>query len=111
MCHRFRILWIAPLALLWGCSSTHVHLDPGFGDKEQDTEYHDTLSPDAFVDRLGEPDEWRNEGEGDGLKMIALWNCLDGHRREITWRIAHDDHGGRQYWRLESDERSDCAGS
>jgi hypothetical protein len=108
---RRRIRWfalLAPLVLPWGCANTNVRLNPGFDTMEEDAEYHDAMSPDAFVDRLGEPDEWRNEGEGDRLQMIAVWNCLDGKRREITWRIAHDDHGGRQYWQLENDKRSDC---
>ncbi|MBZ0267041.1 hypothetical protein K8I85_02695 [bacterium] len=108
MFHRFRLLWIAPVALVWGCTNANVRLNPGFDDREDDAAYHDTMSPDAFVDRLGEPDEWRNEGEGDDLRMVAIWNCLDDHRREITWRIAHDDHGGRQYWRVENDRRTDC---
>lgn len=108
---RRRIRWIvliAPLLVPGACTNANVRLSPGFDDMEKDHEYQDTMSPDALVDRLGEPDEWRNEGEGDRLKMIAVWNCLDGKRREITWRINHDDHGGRQYWQLENDQRSEC---
>ena len=101
-------LALAWLALLAGCRQPNVRINEGFSDREMETEYFGAMSPDAFVDRLGEPDEWRNEGEGDNLRMVAVWNCLDGERREVTWRIAHSDETGRQYWRLDDDMREPC---
>ena len=65
------------------------------------------MSPDAFVDRMGEPDEWRNEGKGDGLRMTAVWKCLDGERREVTWRIRGGDRRGHQQWQVVRDVRSE----
>jgi hypothetical protein len=100
------LLLLAALAVAAGCGSTKVGMERRSDEYEGPTQYQDTMSPDAFVDRLGEPDEWKSEGEGDQLRMIAIWNCLKGERREVTWRIGGGEapHPG---WTLISDKRTE----
>ncbi len=90
-----------------GCGSANVGMNRGFDDYDDAAEYDDTMSPDAFADRLGEPDEWRNEGDGDALRMTAIWYCLDDEYREIQWRIQQRDRGP-QTWVVIEDIRRDC---
>ena len=87
-------LWV-PLFLvpLSGCSSTSVQLT-----READADETDVSSPDAYVERFGEPDEWSREGEGEKLRMTAIWRCLDGEYREIVWRRQGVESKGRQTW-------------
>ena len=73
-------------SLAAGCSSTNLRLNRDWEDSADAAVEWNAQSPEGFVDRLGEPAVWRNEGKGDDLRMIALWKCLDGHDREVTWR-------------------------
>ena len=68
------------------------------------------MSPDAFVERYGEPDEWRHEGQGSRLTMTAVWRCLDGEYREVVWRTANRTSDGVQYWNVVRDvtREGDC---
>jgi hypothetical protein len=64
--------------------------------------------PERLVELLGEPDEWRNEKEGDHLFMTAVWDCVEGEHREVTWQSRLRD-SGRQYWAVVSDVSEKCA--
>jgi hypothetical protein len=110
---RVSLASAAPLALvllfslssLGGCAGFSASVDQEFDDYEEaDPLGH---SPDAMADVLGEPDEWRNEGEGSHIKVIMIWNCLDGKRREAVWRRKDGGDAGRDYWSLLKDETSD----
>lgn len=95
---------------LAGCSSTSVGLNRSyedFGDQDLNDE---AQSPDAFVDRLGEPDEWKKEGEGSNARQTAIWKCVDGQDRTITWRLQESQKGVSR-WVLVSDtsRKGDCA--
>ncbi len=91
-----------------GCSSSSVSLNREFDDPAEEEAAWDAQSPEAFADRLGEPDEWKNEGEGDDLRMTAVWKCVDGHRREIVWR-QQDSAKGLRHWVVVSDtSREGC---
>jgi len=99
---------LVALALLLGpaCGPPNIGVNRNVDDVDGAVDFADPSSPDAFVDRFGEPDEWKNEGEGDRLRMTAIWHCLDGRRREVTWRIR--DNTARQgRWQLVDDRRSD----
>jgi hypothetical protein len=97
-----RSVTLVLVAALLGCSSTNVRLNRGWDEPGEEEEAWEAQSPDAFVDRLGEPDEWRNEGEDDDLRMTAVWKCLDGKDREVTWRHQDSDRGVRR-WVVVSD--------
>ncbi len=92
-----------------GCASTNLRLNPDYDDPYDASVQYDAQSPDGFVERLGDPDEWRNEGEGSDLRMIAVWRCLDGKDREVVWRQQESGRGvGR--WIVVSDttREADC---
>jgi hypothetical protein len=74
-----------------------------------DREEEDYLAagPDAFVERLGEPDEWKNREEGKELLMTAVWRCAEGKYREVTWRSRVRESGG-QYWAVVEDISREC---
>ena len=78
-----------------------------YDDYEDEALYVDAMSPDAFTDRLGEPDEWKNEGTGDDLQMTAIWYCVDGQHRTAKWVITTRERGG-DAWQLVQDESRDC---
>ena len=108
-----RAISLALVLCLAGCyARSNIGVNRGFDEYDEEMEYESTMSPDAFADRLGEPDEWRNEGEGANLRMTAIWKCLKGERREVTWRMGQSDRG-RQGWQVISDTRGegDCGGS
>jgi hypothetical protein len=65
--------------------------------------------PDAFVERMGEPDEWKNRTENDHLFMTAIWRCVDGEYREVTWRSRVQETGA-QYWDVVEDVTRECDG-
>jgi hypothetical protein len=98
-------------AALLGCSSTSVRLNRDYEDPADAALNDEAQSPEAFVDRLGEPDEWKNEGEGDDLRQTAVWKCRDGQDRTITWRLQESQKGVRR-WVVVSDtsRKGDCAG-
>ncbi|MGQ0723234.1 MAG: hypothetical protein ACT4PE_16930 [Candidatus Eiseniibacteriota bacterium] len=74
-----------------------------------DREEEDYLAsgPDAFVERLGEPDEWKNREEKKDLLMTAVWRCVEGEYREVTWRSRVRESGG-QYWAVVEDVSREC---
>jgi hypothetical protein len=89
-----RAIWLSFLAaVLSACASTSIQLN-----REHDPDDANASSPDAYVERFGEPDEWRRDGEGDKLRMTAIWRCLDGEYREVVWRRQAADAGGREGW-------------
>lgn len=89
-----------------GCGSTNISLDRDYGTPAEAAVEYDAQSPDAFTERLGDPDEWRNEGKGSDLRMIAVWKCRDGKDREVVWRQADAGKGvGR--WVVVSDTTRD----
>ncbi|GJM44958.1 MAG: hypothetical protein DHS20C21_18000 [Gemmatimonadota bacterium] len=102
---------VGVLAAVWllgsGCGSTNVGLNRSFSEYGDALEYDDAMSPESFVDRLGEPDEWKNEGEGDRLRMTAIWYCLDNEYREIQWRMMQRERGP-QSWVVQEDVRREC---
>ncbi|HMB69942.1 MAG TPA: hypothetical protein VKU85_11555 [bacterium] len=100
-------LLVGSLLLAGGCGHTNVNINREFDNHGDAEEYDDTMSPESFVDRLGEPDVWRNEGEGDKLRMTAIWYCLDDEYREVRWRIHQRNHGG-QSWVVTEDIRREC---
>ncbi len=88
------------------CVGTNVGLNRSFDDVEEEQVYDDFLSPDGFVDRLGEPDEWGNEGEGDRLRMTAVWRCIKGEYRKVTWKMITRERG-QQTWQVVDEEVRD----
>jgi hypothetical protein len=60
------------------------------------------LGPDAFVERYGEADVWRQEKVGGDLQITAIWRCVSGEYREMVWRTQQRE-AGRQYWHLVKD--------
>jgi len=77
-------------------------------DVDRDWDYEDVepMGPDSFVDRFGEPDLWKKEGKDANLRMTAVWNCLEGKKRTVVWRIDQVQ-AGRQYWRVITDRLED----
>ena len=97
MCHRTS--WLcAVLVVLTGCTGTNVSVNRGFDEVDDAQEYYDTMSPEAFVDRLGEPDEWRNQGEGDRLEMTAIWSRPTELDHELPMRGGK--HAVLRGWKL-----------
>lgn len=97
-------------AALLGCSSTSVRLERDYDDAGEAELNDDAQSPEAFVDRLGEPAEWKKEGEGENTRQTAIWKCIDGQDRTITWRLQESQKGVRR-WVVVSDtsRKGDCA--
>jgi len=95
--------------VLVGCGHTNVRLNREWDAPEDEAAVWDSQSPDAFVDRLGEPDEWINEGEDDDVRMTATWRCLDGKDRVVTWRQQPTSRGVLR-WAVVSDtsQEADC---
>jgi hypothetical protein len=87
------ILHCILVVTLSACGSTTLQLN-----REHDPDEADVSSPDAYVERFGEPDEWRRDGEGDKLRMTAIWRCLDGEYREVVWRRQAAEARARELW-------------
>jgi hypothetical protein len=68
----------AAAASLLGCASTSVRLNEQSEDSLQADLNDDAQTPEAFVDRLGEPAEWKTEGEGENAHQTAIWKCIGG---------------------------------
>ena len=100
----------AAAASLLGCSSTSVHLNQDYEDSLEADLNDDAQTPEAFVDRLGEPAEWKTEGEGEHARQTALWKCIDGQDRTVTWQMQESQKGVR-HWVVISDtsRKGDCA--
>jgi hypothetical protein len=89
-----------------GCGGIRaVTADLSNADREE--EDYLAAGPDAFVERLGEPDEWRNREEKEHLLMTAVWRCVDGEYREVTWR-SRVQESGAQYWAVVEDISRPC---
>ncbi len=99
-------LLLCLIVLSSGCRSPNLGVNRGYDNLEDEEEYVDMMSPDGFVDRLGEPDEWKNEGSDDDLRMSAIWKCSHGKHRTVAWVIGTRERGG-QGWRLVQDETRD----
>jgi hypothetical protein len=97
-----QLVFLALAGLAAGCGGASIQLQRDFGEESLEESGVQSISPEAFVDRYGEPDEWRHEGEGANLRMIATWRCLDGKLREVTWR-QRSGPGGQQYWDVVND--------
>ena len=101
---------LLPAVLVTGCFGTNLRVNRDFDDPMDAAANLEAQSPEGFVDRLGDPDEWRNEGKGDDLRMIAVWKCLDGQDREVVWRQQVAGNGV-VHWLVVSDtvrENTDC---
>ena len=100
----------AALALLalaaGGCSVLrNVHAEANrYGD---DDDLYYAGGPDAMIDRLGDPDEWKNHKEGDQLFMTAVWYCVEDEYREVTWQ-SRVRESGTQFWAVVEDIARDC---
>jgi hypothetical protein len=80
-----------------GCGSSFRVQTSDYDDIQQ-TE----LGPDAFVERYGEADVWKNEKVGGDLQITAIWRCVNGEYREMVWRTQQRE-AGPQYWHLVKD--------
>jgi len=98
-------------ATLAGCSASSIHLNRDYDDPADAAEQYQAQSPEAFTERFGEPDEWKKSDKDDkgDPQMTATWKCLDGKRREITWRMQESQKGVRR-WVVVSDtsRKGDC---
>lgn len=74
---------------------------------EDEDELYYASGPDAMVDRLGDPDEWTNDKDGDQLFMTAIWYCVENEYREITWHSRISETGS-QFWAVVEDIARDC---
>jgi hypothetical protein len=74
---------------------------------EEDDELYYASGPDAMVDRLGDPDEWKNRKDGDQLLMTAIWYCVESEYREVTWQ-SRVSETGTQFWAVIEDIARDC---
>lgn len=117
---QVRIQWrstllLAPAALLLaalsGCSSTSVRLNRDYDDPNEGALEAEAQSPEAFVERLGEPTEWKKDSGGSDPEQTAVWKCLDGKDRTVVWRLQ-DSQKGVRHWVVVSDTsvKGDCAG-
>ena len=62
------------------------------------------MSPTAYADRWGEPDEWKDEKVDKALQTTMIWRCLDGEYREMVWRQGTaSGTSGRFTWDLVAD--------
>lgn len=101
------IVLVAACLALGGCAILrNVHAE---ADRKHDVdEYAESdHGPDAMVDRLGDPDEWKNHKDGDQLLMTAIWYCVEGEYREITWE-SRVQQRGTQYWAIVNDISREC---
>ena len=93
-----------------GCIGSNVRVNRDWDDPTDAAANLEAQSPEGFVDRLGDPDEWRNEGKGDDVRMTAVWKCVDGQRREVVWRQQVGGTGA-SHWVVVSDtvhDNPDC---
>ena len=99
------------LASLAGCSSTSIRLNRDYDDPNEGALEAEAQSPEAFVERLGEPTEWKKDSEGSDPEQTAVWKCLDGKDRTVVWRLQDSQKGVRR-WVVVSDTsvKGDCAG-
>ena len=104
---RSSLAVIGLLAVL-GCSSANVRVNRDWDDAGEEIDAWEAQSPDAFVDRLGQPDEWTYEGEDPDLRMTAIWKCVDGRDRLVTWRRQDSDKGVLR-WAVVSDISREAA--
>jgi hypothetical protein len=107
-----RVLAAGILSLsLTGCASSSISLNRDYDDPMQSREQFEAQSPEAFEERFGPPDEWKNKSaeEDHPLEMTAIWKCLDGQYREVTWRMQ-DSQKGVRHWVVVSDtsRKGDC---
>jgi hypothetical protein len=63
--------------------------------------------PDAMVERLGEPDVWTQDSEGEFLRMTLIWNCLEGESREVLWE-SRVKESGRAQWSVIQEKTGEC---
>ncbi len=96
-----------------GCGASGINLSSDRtrdldGNEHLEDEY-ESVSPNRYADRWGEPDIWRDEKVGSELQSTMIWRCIDGDYREMVWRLR-DPGGGRQFWVLISDitREGDC---
>jgi hypothetical protein len=92
-----------------GCARTSINLDRDGTIDEYGMDETQVISPSLFAERFGEPDIWRNEGEKQGgLTMTQIWRCLDGQRREVTWRMVQRSAG--MEWTIVNDiqKKGEC---
>ncbi len=87
---------------LVGCGVDRVHLSRELDRNEHMEDEYESVSPNRYADRWGEPDVWRDEKVGSELQSTMIWRCIDGEYREMVWRLR-DLSGGRQFWILTSD--------
>jgi hypothetical protein len=96
------------IVLVAGCRpGTNVSVNRDYDTLEEEQVYDDAQSPDGFVERLGEPDIWGNEGEGDNLRMTATWLCRKGQYRKVIWRMKTRERG-QQAWQVINEEVRDA---
>lgn len=96
----------AACVFLGGCSTLRgVHAEANRYDDEPGEVFD--AGPDAFTERLGDPDEWKNHKEGDRLYMTAIWYCVEGEYREVTWQ-SRIRNSGTQFWAVVDDVARDC---
>lgn len=93
---RAPALVLIPL-VLFGCGSS-LRVQTADYDEVQQAE----LGPDAFVERYGEADVWKQQKVGGDLEITAIWHCVKGEYREMVWRTQQGE-AGRQYWHLVKD--------
>jgi hypothetical protein len=99
---------VAALAALAACGCGGISaVTADLSNTDREEEDYLAAGPDALVERLGEPDEWRNREEGKELLMTAVWRCVEGEYREVTWRSRVRESGG-QYWAVVEDISREC---
>ncbi len=92
------VLGLAVLGLgAGGCGKASMQISRDF-----DTDELEANTPESYVDRWGDPDEWTDEKDGSELQSTMIWRCLDGEYREMVWRLR-EQSGGRKFWVLISD--------
>jgi hypothetical protein len=103
----FISLWIVA-GVGSGCSSSSVRLSRDWDEPAEEEAAYEVQSPEAFVERLGEPDSWKNEGEDEDLRMTAVWKCVDGQTREVVWRQQDSGRGLRRWVVVSDTSREGC---
>ena len=83
---------VALAGMVSGCSVLrNVNASVGSQNDIYEEPVRPPSGPDALIDTLGEPDETTQSDDDGKLRMTAIWRCVEGNYREVTWESRQMD--------------------